>query len=292
MSQSVLLSTSTTTAHHGLPAHEVVLLLDTDPRRGLADDEAAERLGRFGPNTLPAPAAAGLPERILRQFHHPLIYVLLAAGAITAGLHEFVDSAVIFGVVLINAAVGFFQESKAEAALESLRSMVCTSAKVVRGGRMGTRQRRRLAGGSHSGIDNFSSSRRGGCRQAAAESGFRRSLSVSRHATRRRSGRDRLGADPPQQRAPRSRRLPPKHRQAGLVVGQPGLSISGCHQQPHIDFGFMSFAAADEGWSSGGRRMRNYGRPKLEPGSRGSAGPAPGRTGNRRHAHACRPASP
>jgi cation-transporting ATPase F len=121
-------------AHHGLAAHEVVLLLETDPHRGLAGDEVGERLTRFGPNTLPAPKSAGLLVRILRQFHHPLIYVLLAAGVITAGLGEYIDSAVIFGVVVINAVVGFVQESKAEAALEGLRSMVRTHAKVVRDG--------------------------------------------------------------------------------------------------------------------------------------------------------------
>ena len=134
MPPSQALPVSRTTAHHGLPAHEVVLLLETDSHRGLSDDEVAERLERFGPNTLPAPSGAGLLVRILRQFHHPLIYVLLVAGAITAGLHEFADSAVIFGVVLINAAVGFVQESRAETALEGLRSMVRTLANVVRGG--------------------------------------------------------------------------------------------------------------------------------------------------------------
>lgn len=130
----MLESVSPSTAHHGLPAHEVVLLLETDPHRGLSNAEAAERLERFGPNTLPVAAGTGLLVRILRQFHHPLIYVLLVAGAITAGLQEFADSAVIFGVVVINAIVGFIQESKAEAALESLRSMVQTQAKVVRDG--------------------------------------------------------------------------------------------------------------------------------------------------------------
>jgi cation-transporting ATPase F len=130
----LLESVSPSTAHHGLPAHEVVLLLETDPHRGLSNAEAAERLERFGPNTLPVAAGTGLLVRILRQFHHPLIYVLLVAGAITAGLQEFADSAVIFGVVVINAIVGFIQESKAEAALESLRSMVQTQAKVVRDG--------------------------------------------------------------------------------------------------------------------------------------------------------------
>jgi cation-transporting P-type ATPase F len=121
-------------APHGLAAHEVVLLLETDPHRGLTVEQAAERLERFGPNTLSPTRRAGPLIRALRQFHHPLIYVLLAAGAITAGMGEFVDSAVIFGVVLVNAIVGFIQESRAEAALEGLRSMVRTHAKVVRDG--------------------------------------------------------------------------------------------------------------------------------------------------------------
>jgi cation-transporting P-type ATPase F len=121
------------TAHHGLAAHEVVLLLGTDPRRGLSSEDATDRLARFGPNTLPAAQGAGLLMRILRQFHHPLI-LLLAAGVITAGLGEYVDSAVIFGVVVVNAIVGLIQESKAEAALEGLRSMVRTHTKVVRNG--------------------------------------------------------------------------------------------------------------------------------------------------------------
>ncbi|SCG43308.1 cation-transporting P-type ATPase [Micromonospora halophytica] len=125
---------SSGTSHHGLAAHEVVLLLETDPHRGLTGAQASERLARFGPNTLPAAKGTGLFVRILSQFHHPLIYVLLAAGAVTAGLGEYVDSAVILGVVLINAIVGFIQESKAEAALEGLRSMVRTHATVIRDG--------------------------------------------------------------------------------------------------------------------------------------------------------------
>ena len=121
--------------HHALPAHEVVLLLETDPHRGLTTGQARDRLDRFGSNTLPAPSGAGVLVRILRQFHHPLIYVLLVAGAVTAGLREYIDSAVIFAVVVVNAIVGFIQESKAEAALQSLRAMVHTAARVVRDGR-------------------------------------------------------------------------------------------------------------------------------------------------------------
>jgi cation-transporting ATPase F len=64
-----------TNSHHMLPAHEVVLLLETDPYRGLTAAQAQERLERFGPNVLPAQRGSSLLVRILRQFHHPLIYV-------------------------------------------------------------------------------------------------------------------------------------------------------------------------------------------------------------------------
>lgn len=122
-------------AHHSLAAYEVVLLLETDPHQGLSSDEADRRADRFGPNTLPSVAGPGVVLRVLTQFHSPLIYVLLVAGVITAALGEYVDSAVIFAVIVVNAIVGFIQESKAEAALESLRAMVRTTARVVRDGR-------------------------------------------------------------------------------------------------------------------------------------------------------------
>lgn len=93
--------------------HEVVLLLETDPHRGLRASEATERLTRFGPNVLPAAGGAGFLLRIARQFHHPLVYSLIAASAVTAVLNEYIDSAVIFGVVLVNAVVGDAQESSA-----------------------------------------------------------------------------------------------------------------------------------------------------------------------------------
>ncbi len=123
------------TLHHHLPAHEVILLMETDVAKGLASGEAAKRLERFGPNVLPKVRRHGPLIRFLLQFHHPLIYVLLAATAVTLLLAEYVDAAVIFGVVLLNAVVGFIQESRAEAALESLAAMMKTEAVVRRDGR-------------------------------------------------------------------------------------------------------------------------------------------------------------
>ncbi len=121
--------------HHALAVHEVLLVLETDLQSGLAEEEAASRLDRYGPNHLPRAASAGPVRRLLRQLHNPLVYVLVAAGVVTSWLHEYVDATVIFGVVVLNTIVGFVQESKAESALEALRSMVHTRARVVRGGR-------------------------------------------------------------------------------------------------------------------------------------------------------------
>ena len=127
-------SVATANAHHRLAVHEVVLLMETDAEVGLSDGEATSRLGRYGHNVLPAAETGGALVRLGHQLNHPLIYVLLAAGTVTTLLGEYVDAGVIFGVVVINALVGFVQESKAEAVLDALRAMVLTEATVVRDG--------------------------------------------------------------------------------------------------------------------------------------------------------------
>lgn len=120
---------------HYLPVHEVLLLLETDASRGLTHDEITRRLQRYGPNVLPLIRRHGPLIRFLLQLNHPLIYILLAATGITALLGEWMDSSVIFGVVLVNAIVGFIQESRAEHALEALMSMVKTETMVLRDGK-------------------------------------------------------------------------------------------------------------------------------------------------------------
>src|ERR687892_482547 len=70
----------------------------------------------------------------IRQFSQPLVYILVAAGVITAILQEWIDTAVIFGVVLVNTTVGFIQESKAGKAIEALTKMITTDAMVYRAG--------------------------------------------------------------------------------------------------------------------------------------------------------------
>jgi cation-transporting P-type ATPase F len=124
---------------HGLPEHEVVLLLETHPDQGLSTAEARARQQQLGPNVLPPPRRRSLAVRLLLQFHHPLVYVLLGAVALTLALNEWIESAVIAGVVLVNVAVGFIQEERAEKALTALMAMTRTQATVLRDG-----QRQRL----------------------------------------------------------------------------------------------------------------------------------------------------
>jgi Ca2+-transporting ATPase len=120
---------------HHCPSGEVTTLLNTDPDKGLSPFEAKHRLEKYGPNTVTMQKQKGPLIRFLLQFHQPLIYILIAAGAVTLFLQEWVDSAVIFGVVIINAIIGFVQESKAESAIESLKKMMTTQTNVLRDGK-------------------------------------------------------------------------------------------------------------------------------------------------------------
>ncbi len=104
-------------------------------RGGLSADEAARRLAAHGPNRLTPPSKRGPLMRFLLQFHNVLIYVLLAAAAVTALLAHWVDTAVIVGVVVINAVIGFIQEGKAEQAMDAIRRMLSPEATVLRGGK-------------------------------------------------------------------------------------------------------------------------------------------------------------
>ncbi|MDI6742501.1 MAG: cation-transporting P-type ATPase [Smithella sp.] len=120
---------------HHCPTEEVTTLLNTDPDKGLAPFEAKHRLEKYGPNAVTMKKQKGPLLRFLLQFHQPLIYILIAAGTVTLFLQEWVDSAVIFGVVIINSIIGFIQESKAEKAIESLKKMMTTQATVMRDGK-------------------------------------------------------------------------------------------------------------------------------------------------------------
>jgi magnesium-transporting ATPase (P-type) len=127
------LAASTPPAWHALPADAALEALAATPR-GLTAEEALERLARHGRNELPPPARRSALLRFALQFHNLLIYVLLAAGVVTLLLGHYVDTGVIFGVVVVNAIIGFIQEGKAERALEAVSAMLASHAIVLRAG--------------------------------------------------------------------------------------------------------------------------------------------------------------
>ncbi len=105
---------------------------------GLSEHEVGIRLARFGPNALPPPQRRSVLMRFVSQFDNLLVQVLLAAGVITILLGHLTDASVIFGVVVINAVIGFVQEGKAERALEAVQALLASEATVVRGGQRRT----------------------------------------------------------------------------------------------------------------------------------------------------------
>ncbi|HET7237499.1 MAG TPA: HAD-IC family P-type ATPase, partial [Terrimicrobiaceae bacterium] len=126
---------SQVTAWHALAPNEVVEKLGTSAEVGLDSAEVAKRVAEYGPNKLPVPGKRGPLMRFLMQLNNILIYVLVAAGVGKILLGEFVDAAVIIGVVLINGLLGFIQEGKAEKALDSIKNMLSAEAMTLRDGK-------------------------------------------------------------------------------------------------------------------------------------------------------------
>ena len=120
---------------HTQTVGEVASYWHTDVERGLSAEEVERRQKKYGPNELTQRRGRGPLLTFLLQFHQPLIYILLAATVVTMGLGEYLDAAVIFGVVLVNAIVGFVQEYRATRAIEALARSIPTLATVVRQGR-------------------------------------------------------------------------------------------------------------------------------------------------------------
>jgi Ca2+-transporting ATPase len=121
---------------HARTAEAVAAAMAVTPAAGLSEDEAARRLVRHGPNALPEGKQRGPLRIFLSQFSDVMILVLLAAAAISMALGEFEDALAILVIVTLNAAIGFFQETRTERAIAALRSMATPSARVRRGGEL------------------------------------------------------------------------------------------------------------------------------------------------------------
>jgi Ca2+-transporting ATPase len=120
---------------------DVIAALGSDSQRGLSESAARSRLERYGANELASERPVAAWRRFVRQFQDVLVILLLIATAISAGLWAFerdaawpYEAIAIFTIVLLNAGLGYIQESRAEAAIAALRAMSAAQAAVIRGG--------------------------------------------------------------------------------------------------------------------------------------------------------------
>ena len=126
-----------------LEEKETILAEAGSSMQGLTDEEAAARLSRDGPNKLREGRKDSLLKRFFSQLKDPMTIVLIIAAVVSAitavyAGESLTDAAIILAVVLVNACLGVYQESKAEAAIEALQQASAATAKVIRGGHQKT----------------------------------------------------------------------------------------------------------------------------------------------------------
>lgn len=120
---------------HNISWEIAVKLLHSDAEKGLSKKEAELRQEEWGRNKLPEEKPLSSLKMIMEQFTSPLIYILIIAGIVTLLLKEYADTIVIFMAVLLNAVVGYVQESKSSKALRELKKVLSIKAVVVRDGK-------------------------------------------------------------------------------------------------------------------------------------------------------------
>ncbi|KAG1675876.1 hypothetical protein FOA52_001533 [Chlamydomonas sp. UWO 241] len=121
--------------------------MDTTSDEGLTEKEAEARLALYGPNALTPPRKPGFFAKLWSQLNNVLIFILLAAAVVVAGLQEWIEFGLIVGVVSVNVLIGMIQEGKAEKAAEKIKAMLSSNAVVCRDGKRYTIEAERLVPG-------------------------------------------------------------------------------------------------------------------------------------------------
>ena len=122
-------------AWHNLSVEDVLTQVSSSAS-GLSAREAAERLAADGPNELKEGKRISPLQIFLGQFKSLIIWILIVAGVISGVLGEVVDAIAIFAIVVLNAAIGFYQEFNAEKSIAALRKMTAPQAMVRRDGQV------------------------------------------------------------------------------------------------------------------------------------------------------------
>lgn len=119
---------------HSIDLTDVEKQLKTDLNNGLTTQQVEKAREKWGNNELPEPKKTPALLKFLHHFNDVLIYILLIAALLTVILNHYADTVVILLVVVINALIGYIQESKAEKALEGIKNMLSLQATVIRDG--------------------------------------------------------------------------------------------------------------------------------------------------------------
>ncbi|KAI8462702.1 MAG: cation transporting ATPase [Monoraphidium minutum] len=120
---------------HAVPsASEVVSELFADAANGLGAAEAARRLSEFGPNALTQAERPGLLRKIWVQINSTVIWILFVAAIIKGAMQSWPEFGLVLAVIVINTAIGLFQEGKAEKAADAIKAMLSSNALAVRDG--------------------------------------------------------------------------------------------------------------------------------------------------------------
>lgn len=121
---------------HNSTLENVLRQFESDPVNGLTENNAAERLEKFGSNAIAHEKKKSLWLIFLRQFNSPIVYLLIVAVGLSFFFQEWLDGFAILVVILINAVIGFYMEFQAERSMEALKKLSMLPAKVIRGGQL------------------------------------------------------------------------------------------------------------------------------------------------------------
>jgi len=136
MSNSPITPATSSAASHCRSAAEVLSILGSDSQLGLTESEVQQRQIRYGANALTETPAVPLWRQFLAQLQEIVVGLLLVAAVIAATLGEWIDTGAILAIVVLNAALGVFQQRKAERALSALQKHSAPTARVLREGQL------------------------------------------------------------------------------------------------------------------------------------------------------------
>ncbi|EPS35585.1 hypothetical protein H072_10967 [Dactylellina haptotyla CBS 200.50] len=120
---------------HSLECNQVIEEIGANVQDGLSSGEAAERLGKYGPNQLDDGPGVQPVKILIRQVANAMTLVLILAMAVSLGIESWIEGGVVAAVIILNIVVGFLQEFQAEKTMDSLRSLSSPTASTVRDGK-------------------------------------------------------------------------------------------------------------------------------------------------------------